>query len=173
MTGALIVTADFVAADFAWLEGLRRAHYPPERNRVPAHLTLFHALPPSAVDEARRQLAIHAAGPAPNATVVGLMYLGGGVAFRIVSDELGFIRSEIAEHFHGSLGAQDSAGWRPHVTIQNKVPPKQARALIADLERSFRPRPLGISDLALHRYCDGPWETVARYPFRGNSSSRR
>ncbi len=56
MAGALIVTAEFAQPDFAWLEGLRRAHYPADRNQVPAHLTLFHALPPSALDEARRQL---------------------------------------------------------------------------------------------------------------------
>ena len=55
---------------------------------------------------------------------------------------------------------------RPHVTIQNKVPPRQARALIAELERDFRPRPLGIAGLALHRYLGGPWESLANYKFR-------
>lgn len=165
--GALIVTAEFAPDDFGWLEGLRRANYPPERNRVPVHLTLFHALPPSAEDEARRQLAMHTAGPAPNAALAGLMDLGGGVAFRVVSEELDSIRNEIGDHFHGLLSAQDSAGWRPHVTIQNKVPPKIARALLAKLKRDFRPRPLGIAGLALHRYLEGPWETLARYPFRG------
>ena len=54
---ALIVTAMLPPDIFAWAEGLRRAHFPPERNLVPAHLTLFHALPPSAEDEARRLLA--------------------------------------------------------------------------------------------------------------------
>ncbi|HEU5286581.1 MAG TPA: 2'-5' RNA ligase family protein, partial [Sphingomicrobium sp.] len=39
-SGALIVTAELGAEDFAWLDALRRRHYPPERNRVPAHLTL-------------------------------------------------------------------------------------------------------------------------------------
>ncbi len=167
MTGALIVTAEFKPPDFARLEGLRRAHYPAERNRVPVHLTLFHALPPSTLEEARRRLAVHAAGPAPHAIIAGLMDLGGGVAFRIVSEELDFIRDELADHFRGSLGVQDVSGWRPHITIQNKVPPREARALIALLERGFRPGPLGIAGLALHRYLDGPWETLARYPFRG------
>ena len=57
------------------------------------------------------------------------MDLGGGVAFRVVSDELDAIRDDIADHFHGLLCAQDAAGWRPHVTIQNKVAPREARAL--------------------------------------------
>ena len=167
MASPLIVTADFASDDFAWLEGLRRRHYPAERNRVPAHLTMFHGLPPSAVDEAKRQLSLAARLPAPQAGIAGLMDLGGGVAFRVVSDQLDAIREEIADHFHGMLGARDAGGWRPHVTIQNKVPPKVARALIEELERGFQPRPLAIGALTLRRYLEGPWETVARYPFRG------
>lgn len=164
---ALIVTAGFGADDFAWLEGLRRAHYPFDRNRVPVHLTLFHALPPSSEDEARRQLSLHARALAPRAAIAGLMDLGGGVAFRVVSDELDAIRDDIADHFHGTLSAQDSHGWRPHITIQNKVPPKQARALIAELGQSFRPRSLSIAGLSLHRYLGGPWETLGSWKFRG------
>ena len=41
----LIVTAALDEAAFAWFDDLRRAHFHPLRNRVPAHLTLFHALP--------------------------------------------------------------------------------------------------------------------------------
>jgi hypothetical protein len=138
-----------------------------ERNRVPVHLTMFHALPPSAQDEVKRRLSLAARQPPPCASIAGLMDLGGGVAFRVVSEELDAIRDGISDHLHGLLGAQDAAGWRPHVTIQNKVPPKVARALLAGLEQSFHPRPLGIAGLSLHRYSGGPWETVARYPFRG------
>jgi hypothetical protein len=127
---------------------------------------MFHALPPSALDETKRQLAVQSARPAPTAMIAGLMDLGGGVAFRVVSDDLDAVRDELADHFHGLLGVQD-AGWRPHVTIQNKVPPKVARTLLAELGRDFRPRPLGIAGLSLHRYLGGPWEPVARYPFRG------
>ena len=164
---ALLITADFAPDDFAWLEGLRRRHYPMERNWVPVHLTLFNALPPSALDEAKHQLALQANASPPRATIAGLMDLGGGVAFRIVSDDLDDIRSAIADHFHGSLTAQDAQGWRPHITIQNKVAPRVARSLLAELERDFRPRPLAIAGLALHRYLGGPWEPIARYPFRG------
>ena len=95
------------------------------------------------------------------------MDLGGGVAFRIVSPGLDEIRDELGEHLHGLLGAQDSGGWRPHITIQNKVPAKHARALIERLEAQFRPRSLAISGLGVHRYLDGPWERIATYAFRG------
>jgi hypothetical protein len=85
----------------------------------------------------------------------------------VVSSDLDRIRRELSGHFHGLLGAQDAGGWRPHVTIQNKAPANAVRALIADLEREFRPRSLAISGLGLHRYLDGPWERIAAYPFRG------
>ena len=95
------------------------------------------------------------------------MNLGGGVAYRVVSDDLDRIRGQLAESLHGLLGAQDTGGWRPHITIQNKVAPREARELQAELEAGFRPRPLAISGLGLHRYAGGPWEQLAIYPFRG------
>jgi hypothetical protein len=155
------------AEDFAWLDALRRRHFPPERNRVPAHLTLFHALPPSAEQEVKARLSELCAGPPPSALIAGLMNLGGGVAYRIVSDQLDAIRGELAHHLHGLLTAQDTAGWRPHVTIQNKVEPKIARQLHQSLEREFIERPLQIAGLGLHRYLGGPWETLRIYSFRG------
>jgi len=166
MAGALIVTAEIAPGDFSWLEGLRRAHYPSERNRVPVHLTIFHAVPPSAEPELRARLGRIVRRTAPSAMVAGLMDLGDGVAFRVVSPELDAIRDELADGLHGLLGTADSGGWRPHITIQNKVPPKIARALKDSLEASFRPRPLGISGLGLHRYMEGPWERITLYPFR-------
>ena len=167
MAGALIITAELGQVDFSWIEGLRRANYPPERNHVPAHLTMFHALPPSSESELRARLGRIVCRPPPSTTIAGLMDLGGGVAFRIVSPGLDEIRDELGEHLHGLLGAQDSGGWRPHITIQNKVPAKHARDLIERLEAQFRPRSLAISGLGVHRYLDGPWERIATYAFRG------
>lgn len=167
MAGALIVTAQIAAPDLAWLDRLRQAYYPVERNRLPAHLTMFHALPPSAEGEARSTLSRWASEPPPRASIEGLMDLGGGVAFRVVSTDLDRIRRELAKDFLGLLSAQDAGGWRPHVTIQNKVPPKEARALITELQRDFRPGPLAVNGLGLHRYLGGPWETLAIYAFRG------
>ena len=168
MAGALIVTAELGAADFAWLNGLRRQYYPPERNQIPAHLTMFHAVAPSAERELRGRLADCAAGAAPTALIAGIMDLGGGVALRVVSDELDALRDGLANDLHGLLGAQDTAGWRPHVTIQNKVAPKVARELVRPLEQAFHSRPLRIAGLGLHRYLGGPWETLGVYPFRGS-----
>ena len=167
MSGPLIVTAQFAKDDHSWLEGLRRAHYPFEHNRVPVHLTMFQGLPPSALEEVRHQLALHTAAPPPRASIEGLMNLSSGVAYRVVSEDLEAIRGSIADHLHGLLSGPDAVGWRPHITIQNKVPARDAKALLDELGRDFRPRRLAISGLLLHRYRGGPWETLATYKFRG------
>ena len=163
---ALIVTAELGKEDFAWLDAQRRRYFPPERNQLPAHLTMFHALPPSVEDELRRELASHAAGPVPRALLAGLMNLGRGVAYRVVAEDLERIRRKIGTHFHGLLSAQDNQGWRPHVTIMNKAEPAAVRALLRELERGFEPRSLVVRGLALHRYLGGPWEPLGSWPFR-------
>jgi len=167
MAGALIVTAELGPQDFAWLNGLRSRHYPPERNQVPAHLTMFHAIPPSAEQELRTRLKAVVRRRAPIAHIAGLMNLGGGVAFRVTSDDLDSVWHEIADSLHGLLSAQDGGGWRPHVTIQNKVVPKAARQLIDSLQKAFEPRPLKISGLGLYSYLGGSWERLGSFAFRG------
>ena len=49
---SIIVSALLDPDSFAWLDGLRRSHFPVERNLLDAHLTLFHALAPSLEPEA-------------------------------------------------------------------------------------------------------------------------
>lgn len=167
MAGPLIVTAELGPSDFGWLNDLRRRHYPAERNQLGAHLTMFHALPPSSEQEVRHLLGSMVAAPAPPAFISGTMNLGGGVAFRIASEELDAIRAEIAQRLSGLLTAQDRAGWSAHVTIQNKVPPRDAKALLDALGTQFDRRPIRIAGLGLHRYLGGPWETLRVYGFRG------
>lgn len=164
--GALIVTATFGDGDNGWLQELRRAHYPPERNRVPAHLTLFHQLPPGCAAELSRRLAQATAAPPPRARIAGVMDLGEGTALRVESEDLQELRAGLADCFHGLLGPQDRAPWTPHVTIQNKVEPKEARALQQRLRAGFEPRPLAIRGLASWRYLGGPWERLKEHPFR-------
>jgi 2'-5' RNA ligase len=146
---------------------MRRAHFPPERNQVPAHLTLFHHLPPDVAPELGRRLAAFAAAPPPRAAIAGIIDLGAGTAFRVDSEELEDIRQALAEALRGLLTPQDQARWRPHITIQNKVEPKEAKRLQAQLRATFEPRPLAIRGLASWRYLGGPWEPVKAYTFRG------
>ncbi len=169
MTAPIIITAEMGKADQAWATGLRSAHYPPERNHLDAHITLFHHLPPGHLPEIKSRLATLASEcPPPVAWLSDVMLLGRGVAYRIDSPELMAIRDELAHDFSGLLIPQDQAHPRLHITVQNKVEPPVAKALHAQLAAEFTPRSLAISGLAAHYYRGGPWENIARWTFRGN-----
>ena len=163
----LIVTAQLPPDIFAWADGLRRVHFPPERNTIRAHVTLFNSLPPSVEDEVRRLLARHAAAAPPHATIAGLMPLGGGTAFAIECAALSAIHADLVENLHGVLTAQDGGRRKLHITVQNKVSGAEAKALQTELSRDFRPRGFAFAALELHRYRGGPWEAAGSWPFRG------
>ncbi len=146
---------------------MRRTHFPPERNQVPAHLTLFHHLPPSLEKELGQRLATYTAIPPPAATISGVIDLGRGTAFCVQSEDLEDIRQDLAEALRGMLTPQDQALWRPHITIQNKVEPREARRLQERLRATFQPRPLSIRGVASWRYLGGPWEPIRTHVFRG------
>jgi len=166
-----IITAELPPDLLRWADSLRRAHYPPERNHLAAHVTLFHALAPSLQRELPAVLAGIAASYAPPAAKLdGLMNLGTGTALAITSPSMLAIRAELADMFHGALTAQDAHPPRLHITIQNKVAPAAARALQRTLQAGFAVRPFAFKGLGLHRYCNPHWETVGSWPFRGKVS---
>lgn len=164
----VIVTAALAPRDQARAEALRRRHYPPDRNLVPAHITLFHHLPPSVLDELRQALRSMTRGSSPPAARIDrLLPLDGGVALHVVAPELMAMREALAARFHGLLTPQDAAPPRFHITVQNKVAPAQARATLAELSRDFVRGMTEIAGLDIWQYRDGPWEPVATFRFRG------
>jgi 2'-5' RNA ligase len=162
----LILTLGMDDASQTWFDNQRRAHFPPERNHLAAHLTLFHHLPGdrmgeifATVEEACRQqepMVLKA---------TGLLLLGRGVAYKLESPELEALRRRLAKEWEPWLTAQDQQGLRPHVTVQNKVAPEEARALREELMAGFSPFEVGGEGLLLWRYLGGPWERVGGYPF--------
>jgi hypothetical protein len=168
----LILTAVLPPDIHRWATDLRTRYFPPERNFLAAHVTLFHALPPSAeaeVDAALKALAAQCA-PVPG-RVDGVMSLGRGTAIRLDSQAMHAVRDRLAERFHGLLTAQDSHRPRLHITIQNKVAPAAARALQMDLAPNVAPREFAFPGLGLFRYMGGPWEHVCDYRFRGKTGT--
>lgn len=126
---------------------------------------MFHHLPPSLAREVKTRLAEATRGAAPAARAGGLISLGRGVAYRIDSPGLAAIRAELAHAWAPLLTPQDQAGWRAHVTVQNKVAPAEAKALLAELTARFSPRPVAIVGLASWWYRGGPWEPLSRHMF--------
>ncbi len=148
-------------------ERLRSAHFPPARNLIPAHVTLFHQLPGAenaAVQQTLSTLCQRQLGFPVR--VAGLRPLGRGVAFALESAELARLRGRLAVIWADWLAPQDRQGYRPHVTVQNKADPAEARALLQRLQTGFAPYGVQAEGLLLWRYHGGPWEAVARFPFQ-------
>ena len=144
-----------------------RAHFPPERNQLGAHLTMFHAIPPSLETEVRQRLAAFGAElPPPRASVAGLMNLGGEWPIRIVSRRSRCDPRRACRRLSRHL-TRRTAGWRPHVTIQNKVAAAQSARAARPACGVVRAAAAEDAGLAFDRYLGGPWAPGRRYPFRG------
>jgi len=150
----------------AVFDRLRARHFPPERNHLAAHVTLFHALPGEQVDAVTAGLAAAADRDAFDVAVTGLRFLGRGVAYTLESPELAALRGGLAAAWQPWLTPQDRQKHAPHVTVQNKVGPAVARALHDQLAAGFEPYRVRARGLGLWRYLGGPWEPVTELPFR-------
>jgi 2'-5' RNA ligase superfamily len=168
LTSPIILTAQLGPSDQAWANALRNQYFPPERNFLNAHVTLFHHLPPAMLPEIKSVLSqIAKEYPPPVSRLTEVMNLGRGVAYRIDSPALMAIRDALAERFHGILIPQDQARPRLHITVQNKVEPHISKALFCELSAQFTPRSVTITGLSAFYYRGGPWEAIQTWPFRG------
>lgn len=166
----VIITAQMGKGDQAHFNALRQQHFPPQRNFLDAHITLFHHLPPMHLSEIKARLAALARESAPPPAILSeVMMLGRGVAYRIDCPELLAMRDELVEGFTGLLTPQDQARPRLHITVQNKVEPREAKALHALLSAGFQPRQLPITGLSAFYYRGGPWEPIQSWSFSGRS----
>lgn len=162
-----VLTLRLDEASFARLDALRREHFPPERNFLSAHLTLFHQLPED--DDADVPGVVAAAAAATESVPLqfgALRSLGRGVAVDVIGADLVRLRRRLADAFEPWLTRQDAQGFKPHVTVQNKVSPDAARALLTALGADWTPWNGRGEALQLWRYAGGPWDAVAELPFR-------
>ncbi|MGY2048582.1 2'-5' RNA ligase family protein [Methylobacterium sp. JK268] len=167
----LILTLCLDEAAFTRFNAERRAHFPAALNHIPAHVTLFHHLPGEEERGIVETLAALARTEAPAPVrVAGLRFLGRGVAYDLDAPAVARLRARLAQAFAPWLTPQDRQGFRPHVTVQNKVAPDVARALHGRLSAAFAPFDATGTGLLLWRYLGGPWEKRARFPFAGSEA---
>ena len=159
-----ILTLHLDSDSQAFFESMRQKHFPPERNQIPAHLTLFHSLPNS--DAITQALDQATQTPAFRIAITGLRSLGKGVAYKVASPPLLHLHAGLASAFADHLTPQDTQRFIPHIVIQNKATPEQARKLFAELERTFHALEADATGLDLWHYLGGPWQLAQTFPFR-------
>jgi hypothetical protein len=162
----LIVTLEMDEPVFALFDAERRRSFPPARNFIPAHITLFHHLPGRERPAIARDLQRAASLQRPmTLDVTGVRFLGRGVAYTIQSAKVDHLRRSLAELWAPWLVAQDRGKPRLHVTVQNKVEPEVARALHDALARAFVPFSFIATGLHLWAYRGGPWASIELFRF--------
>lgn len=149
-----------------WFEAQRQAHFPAALNKIPAHLSLFHSLPgTAATGHALREAA---AGQSPFAMRMdGVRSMGRGVMYTLASPQLLGLHRTLAGSFTAFLTPQDKQPLRPHVVVQNKVEPGEAKLLLAQLQAGFVSRDVGAEGLLWWEYLGGPWRLLETFPFSG------
>ncbi|MBX9627995.1 MAG: 2'-5' RNA ligase family protein [Gemmataceae bacterium] len=172
MADPLIVTLGLDPATFAVLDALRRRHFPPGRNLVPAHVTLFHHLPGEEELAVSGRLQDVCDGTPPVSVLFPrVRFLGKGVAVEVEAPELIRVRNRLAAGMASWLTPQDRQPYRPHATVQNKADPTAARALYAELAAGWVPFEGRGDRLLLWRYRGGPWEPAGEFSFAGRQTS--
>jgi 2'-5' RNA ligase len=168
MSQPLILTLQLDPFAQTFYENLRRRHFPPERNLIPAHLTLFHQLPDKdSTYTTVRELAestpiLQLAHNTPRS-------IGRGVAIFFQSEQLASLHSALSRVFKDQLIPQDRQPFRPHIVIQNKVDPETASATLSELDVHSLAPPNGIG-LTLWRYLGGPWKPLSDFPFMASTT---
>jgi 2'-5' RNA ligase len=173
-TAPLLVTFALDAESQAFFDTQRELHFPPARNHIPAHISLFHKLPGEELAAIILELGRFCAEQTPLAMqVTKLEMLGRGVAYRLESPESIRVKNHFTNLWRAWLTPQDLARFSPHVTVQNKVAPEEARQLYQELSGSFHPFTVSAPGLVLWRYLQPRWELVQEFAFEqaGHSSS--
>jgi hypothetical protein len=169
---ALLVTLRMDEASFSYFDAMRREHFPPHRNKIPAHITLFHALPGEEITSVTTIMHAHAREARPFAMeTCGIWLLnGGGVAYLIESPEAVALHASLQKIWYDRLKPQDKQrGLKPHVTVQNREAPETAKSLYRKLTEEFAPRTIVALGMDLWRYIEGYWEFTEYFPFNGSA----
>ena len=164
MSSPLILTLKLDQTTFEQVNTLRQYYFPPDRNRVPAHITLFHALPGEQEIAIGQQLQMQCAQTSRiTLWLPTLRFLGNGVAIAVDAPELIRLRQTLATTWNHWLNAQDRQGYRPHITIQNKVASAEARQVYEQLQTEWQPICGYGEGLLLWYYQGGPWELAQEF----------
>lgn len=163
----LILTLKIDQKSFEYFNLLRKKYFPPKINYLDAHLTLFHHLPNiSDITDHLEKISTNQHSFKLNA--LGMMKLGGGVAYKLDSDELVNLHNNLQKQWSEYLISQDKQKLRPHITIQNKVKPEEALILYNEFISTFQPFEIDAIGFSLWKYLGGPWSKIKDYHFISN-----
>ena len=164
----LVLTLGMDDDSFGRLDGWRNEYFPPERNLVPAHLTLFHHLPGSQLREVHAEVdRLAATTPAILLRFSDPFRLSGGFALRVEAPALVTLRAALARSFDAWLTPQDRQPYRrPHVTLMNKADRDVAAVAFDHFRARFERFDGSGESIRLWAYEGGPWRALGVTPLQ-------
>ena len=152
------------AVSFEFFDDLRRRYFPPERNFLSAHITLFHHLPGDETAAVENDLESVASNYEQiKLDFTGARFLGRGTAIEIDAPELLAVRKELTDKWEKYLLPQDRQKFKPHITVQNKTAPDAAKILFEKLKTDWQNRKGSAIGLQLWNYLGGPWQLANEF----------
>ena len=150
---------------------MRDQYFPRRLNRTGAHLTLFHALPHSQIEELEQDLSQLASNTKPFHVTTGgpfRMRMGVGVNVDAGYQMMKDVHSQLKAQWMPFLSEQDQGGFRPHWTVMNKVDEEKEvehalNAVKKELSQSTKEgQAIGLE---LWKYDRGNWIFANEYTF--------
>lgn len=168
----LILTLSIEKKAALFFNSLRKKHFPPSRNFIDAHLTLFHALP-NEVKIVEDIKALCERQTPFELIIKEVVSISKGVAYKIESNELLQLHKILKNKWQSFLSSQDSQKLWPHITVQNKVQTQQAKDLLGELQNSFTQFSTTATGLQLWEYLEGPWRLAYNFIFLEEQSQEQ
>ncbi len=167
MQTPLILTVQLDKSSQYFFNEKRKEYFPPERNFLEAHLTLFHHLPDDEDIIIERMETICAQQKIVSLPVTEVKNIGKGVVYKIESKELISLHKRLQKEWLPHLTIQDRQGLWPHITIQNKVTIEEAKRTLEKEKTGFASFIAQAEGFTLWRYLNGPWQWYRSFPFAG------
>lgn len=158
------------------MTSLRKQYFPPRLNKLDAHLTLFHALPGTHLqDSILPTLSSVAAATSPFPILAAKPFrLNKGIAIGVPKtkggDRARDIHSTLQESWKDFLSEQDGRGGvKVHYTVMNKVDDEGVVAkAFEEVQGSWRGNEGVAEGLSLFRYEKGYWVHFEDFRFTGD-----
>lgn len=150
---------------------MRERFFPRKLNRIPAHLTLFHALPHSQLEALEHGLSQISSSLQPFPVSSGKpfrMRKGVGINVDAGYTTMKEVHERLQTQWLPFLSDQDAGGFRPHWTVMNKVDDEHEVGSAFDTIRkelvagNQEGEALGLD---LWRYNRGNWQWAREYKF--------
>lgn len=148
----------------AHVTALRTQYFPPNLNKLSAHIALFRALPGSQLSAIESDILAATTLQQPFPIVTGKPFLmSNGVGIHADVPPGKDIYRGLNEKWEGWLSRQDKS-FKPHYTVQNKVERDVAAKTLKEVERLGEMK--GVVDgLTLWRYDKGYWKRERDFMF--------